>query len=127
MEDGDASSTDSGTVLQRSSGRLCAARWPPSQSSGGARCRSSPRASHLARRRCIALQLSGHEAHSRLIPLHALQADSERLLQQTAEAQGTEFSLKGVYDVRAWVAAACDERRLAAAQLSAILSTLGVS
>lgn len=55
------------------------------------------------------------------------QAESEQLLQQTAEAQQASFSLKGVYDVEPWVLAAQDERRLAAAQLSAILSTLTVS
>ena len=55
-----------------------------------------------------------------------MQAESERLLQQTAEAQQATFSLKGVYDVEPWVAAAQDDRRLAAAQLSAILSTLTV-
>ena len=55
-----------------------------------------------------------------------MQEESELLLQQTAEAQGAEFSLKGVYDVEPWVRAAQDDRRLAAAQLSAILATLKV-
>ena len=54
------------------------------------------------------------------------QEESEELLQQTAEAGAAEFSLKGVYDVEAWVRAVQDNRRLHAAQLSAILSTLQV-
>ena len=48
------------------------------------------------------------------------------LLQQTAEAGQADFNLRGVYDVEAWVQAVQDNRRLHAAQLSAILSTLTV-
>ena len=56
--------------------------------------------------------------------LLTLQADSERLLQETAEALEAQLSLEGVQDVRAMLHALDEGRALHPLHLTAIASTL---
>ena len=54
----------------------------------------------------------------------SVQEDSERLLQETAEALDAQLSLKGVQDIRAMLAAVDEGRSLHPLHLTAVASTL---
>lgn len=59
-----------------------------------------------------------------LSSLLAMQADSERLLQETGEALEARLSLEGIQDIRAMLHALDEGRSLHPLHLTAIASTL---
>ncbi|KAK9833029.1 hypothetical protein WJX74_004733 [Apatococcus lobatus] len=58
------------------------------------------------------------------LPVGQSQADSERLLQETAEARQAQLNLEGVQDLRPLLDGACQGRRLSTMHLAAVAKTL---